>query len=225
MGNDIIRGKKIEREKHIGHRVKFYRQCKELPIKLFAERVGVEIIDAQNIETGMYASLNTAVLLKITEVLGISYSDLFETDDGRYYANIDNRDVIEFLFRKAKEMKVSVAYIGRTLNIPKSTYHNWLEKRRITSPFDMQNVLSLLKVNADELRAALRDNRIEEKKAVAPEVTSELTLAEKPAESNLTMMNEVIKACELYKNVGTLIDELDEIIEKAQKLKEMLGGN
>ena len=222
---DIIRGKKTEREKHIGHRVKLYRQCKELPIKLFSERVGIEIIDAQNIETGMYANLDTAVLLKISEVLGISYSDLFETDDGRYYANVDDYATLDYLFRKAKEMKVSIAYIGRTLNIPKSTYHNWLEKRRISSPFDMQNVLSLLKVDADGLKAALRGNRIEETQTVVtPELTGELTWAEKPAESNLTMMNEVIKACELYKNVGTLIAELDEIIEKAQKLKEALGG-
>lgn len=224
MGNDIIRGKKIEREKHIGHRVKFYRQCKELPIKLFAERVGIGIIDAQDIETGMYANLDTAVLLKISEVLGVAYSDLFETDDGRYYANVDDSATIDYLSRKAKEMKVSIAYIGRTLNIPKTTYQNWFAMRRISSPFDMQNVLSLLKVEADELKAALRGNRIEETQTVVtPEVTSELTWAEKPAETN--MMDEVIKACELYKNVGTLIDELDEIIEKAQKLKNMLGGN
>ena len=133
MENDIIRGKKTEREKHIGHRVKFYRQCKELPIKLFSERVGIGIVDAQDIETGMYAKLDTAVLLKISEVLGINYSDLFECDDGRYYANIDNRATIDFLFRKAKETRVSLTYIGNTLNIPRSTYHNWSEKRRITS--------------------------------------------------------------------------------------------
>lgn len=224
MGNDIIRGKKTAREMHIGQRVKLYRHCKELPITLFAERVGVGVVDAQDIETGMYANLDVAVLLKVSEVFGISYSDLFETDDGRYYANVDDSATLDYLFRKAKEMKVSIAYIGRTLNIPKSTYHNWLEKRRISSPFDMQNVLFLLKVDADELKAALRGNRVEEVKTVVTEATGELTWAEKPAESNLTMMNEVIKACELYKNVGTLIAELDEIIEKAQKLKEALGG-
>lgn len=220
MGNDIIRGKKTEREKHIGHRVKFYRQCKELPIKLFAERVGVEIIDAQNIETGMYANLDTAVLLKITEVLGISYSDLFETDDGRYYSDIENHAVVKYLLRKANETKVSFAYIGRTLNIPKSTYHNWLEKWRISSPFDMQNVLSLLKVDADELRAALRSTE----SVVIDNPTTEETKKETEPES-IQMMNEILKAIELYKNVGTLVAELDEIIEKAQKLKEMLGGN
>lgn len=219
MGNDIIRGKKTEREKHIGHRVKFYRQCKELPIKLFAERVGVEIIDAQNIETGMYANLDTAVLLKITEVLGISYSDLFETDDGRYYSDIENHAVVKYLLRKANETKVSFAYIGRTLNIPKSTYHNWAEKRRITSPFDMQNVLSLLKVNADELKAALRSTE----SVVIDNPTTEETKKETEPES-IQMMNEILKAIELYKNVGTLVAELDEIIEKAQKLKNALGG-
>lgn len=219
MGNDIIRGKKTEREKHIGHRVKFYRQCKELPIKLFAERVGVEIIDAQNIETGMYANLDTAVLLKITEVLGISYSDLFETDDGRYYSDIENHAVVKYLLRKANETKVSIAYIGRTLNIPKSTYHNWLENWRISSPFDMQNVLSLLKVDADELRAALRSTE----SVVIDNPTTEETKEETKPES-IQMMNEILKAIELYKNVGTLVAELDEIIEKAQKLKNALGG-
>lgn len=224
MAKDVIRGRKNDKAKHIGHRIKFYRECKELPIKLFAERCGMEIIDAMDVETGKCIKLDTAMLLKISEVLGISYSDLFETDDGRYYANIDSYAVIDYLLNKAKEMKVSIAFIGKTLDIPKTTYHNWTEKRRISSPFDMQNVLALLKIDSDELKSALRGNCVEEvEKVVVPEVTSELTFAEKPAETN--MMDEVIKACEMYKNVKTLIAELDEIIEKAQKLKRALGGN
>lgn len=218
MEKDVIRGRMLDKMKHIGHRVKFYRECKELPIKLFAERCGIEIIDALDIETGKYVKLDTIILLKVSEVLGIAYSDLFEMDDGRYYSDVDNQAVVEYLFRVAKAKKISVAYIGRTLEVSKSTYHNWSIKRRISSPFDMQNILSLLKVSADELSVALRKEHVTEepkeeeaeKKAIEPE--------------SIQMLKEITKAIDIYRNVGTLIAQLDEIIEKAQKLKMCLGG-
>lgn len=219
MEKDVVRGIRDEKVKHIGNRIKTYRKCKELPIKLFAERVGIGIVDAQDIETGMYAKLDTAVLLKISEVLGISYSDLFERDDGKYYSNVDNRETIEYLFRKAKETKTSLSYIGKTLDVPKSTYHNWLGKKRISSPFDMQNVLSLLKVDADELRAALRST---ESVAVRNPATEEVK--EKTEPESMQMMNEILKAIKLYRNTDSLIAQLDDIIEKAQKIKKALGG-
>ncbi len=220
MEKDVIRGRQIDKVRHIGHRIKFYRECKELHIKLFAERCGMDVVEAMDVETGKFLRLNTALLLKISEVLGISYSDLFELDDGRYYSNVDSPDVVDYLFRKAKDTNVSITFIGKTLGVKKSTYHNWAEKKRIPSPFDMQNILSLLKIDADELSRALRTCSAVQEKTEAPAVEEE---KEVRADS-LDMMNEVVKAIEMYKNIGTLVAELDEIIEKAQKLKVALGG-
>lgn len=227
MHKDVIRGAKNDRNRHIGRRVKFYRECKETPIDIFAGYCGIEVADMCSIEAGRY-KLDTVILLKISEVLGIPYADLFETDDGRYYSNIDSRDVINCLFDRMKSMKVTLKYIGETLEIPRTTYHNWSEKRRITNPFDMQNVMSLLKVTADDLRMALAEKTKPAEVVEEPEVVeAETVVAEEPVkqEDRQIMMDEVIKACEMYRNVGSLIAELDEIIEKAQKLKLALGGN
>lgn len=218
MSKEIIRGRKSQRAKHIGQRVKFYRECKELPVKLFAERCGIAVSDMCDIEAGKFFKLDTVVILKMSEVLGISYADLFETDDEKYFSNIDSPAIIDFLVDKANNMRISFAYIGKTLDVPKTTYHNWYEKKRISSPFDMQNVLSLLKVDADALKSALRPVVIEEP-------TTENTAEETVEPESKQMMNEILKAIEMYRNVGTLVAQLDEIIEKAHQMKIALGGN
>ena len=57
-------------------------------------------------------------------------------------------------------------------------------------------------------------------------IPTEKVVQEKPNEpiENENVMDEVIKACNFYKNAKYIIAELDEIIDKSQKLKEMLGG-
>lgn len=216
MKKDVIRRSKAERAKHIGQRVKLFRECKELPIKLFAERCGIDVSDMCDIESGKYRT-STVELLKMSEVLEVTYADLFETDDDKYYTNIDSPEIVDYVLGMAKGMGISLEYIGRVLEIPKTTFHNWSQKRRISSPFDFMNVLSLLKINSDVLKSALVQQSAPAEEIVQEEVPNE------PVEKE-NVMDEVIRACNMYKNIETMRAELDKIIKTAQELRAMLGG-
>lgn len=216
MHKDVIRRSKAERAKHIGQRVKLFRECKELPIKLFAERCGIDVSDMCDIESGKY-KINTVELLKMSEVLEVTYADLFETDDDKYYTNIDSPEIVDYVLGMAKGMGISLEYIGRVLEIPKTTFHNWSQKRRISSPFDFMNVLSLLKISSDVLKSALVQQSVPSEEIVQEEVPNE------PIEQE-NVMDEVIRACNMYKNIETMRAELDKIIKTAQELRAMLGG-
>lgn len=228
MAKDIIRRGKAERAKHIGQRVKLFRECKELPIKLFAERCGISVSDMCDIESGSYRA-NTVELLKISEVLEVTYADLFETDDDKYYTNIDSPEIISCVLQVAKRVGASLTYICKILDIPKTTYHNWSEKKRISSPFDFMNILSLLKIDSDVLKSALAQRSVpaEETAGKAVEETVKETAQETvPDESDEreSVMAEVIRACNMYKNIETMRADLDKIIKTAQELRAMLGG-
>ena len=216
MKKDVLRRSKAERAKHIGQRVKLFRECKELPIKLFAERCGISVSDMCDIELGKYRA-NTVELLKMSEVLEVTYADLFETDDDKYYSNIDSPEIVDYVLGMAKGMGISLEYIGKVLEIPKTTFHNWSQKRRITSPFDFMNLLSLLKINSDVLKSALVQQPVPVEEVVQEDISNE------PVEKK-NVMDEVIRACNMYKNIETMRAELDKIIKTAQELRAMLGG-
>ena len=153
----------------------------------------------------------------MSEVLEVTYADLFETDDDKYYTNIDSPEIVDYVLGMAKGMGISLEYIGRVLEIPKTTFHNWSQKRRISSPFDFMNVLSLLKINSDVLKTALVQQSAPAEEIVQEEVPNE------PVEKE-NVMDEVIRACNMYKNIETMRAELDKIIKTAQELRAMLGG-
>ena len=218
MNKDLILKPGTKRLLHIGNRVKLFRECKDMDIKTLAERCGFTLDEACEIETGRCRKLNTVMVLQISEVLGIAFSDLFETDEGKYFSNFFDPDVVEYAFKKAKSRKFTHKFIAEALNCTETSVSNFKYRRIVPHPFVLGNLFGLLGITATELKNELAG---EPEKPVEEPVNEEPVSAE-PAKQEV--MDEVIKALEIYKNIKTCIEELDRIIAQAQNLKALLAG-
>lgn len=197
------------KRRNIGNKINTYRQCANIPFNRLAERCGVstEILDA--VERGLYQSLTIPLILRFAEELGVSYADLYEDDNEKYYSNVKDDSAFKFIFDKAQDY--TFKRLAEQLEVKENYIYNVRYKNYIPSPFVLANVMTLLNIKSVDFRNAERAKNTTETKeeTTAPDVDA---------------LNEVIKAVNVYKNVDTLKAELNEIISKAQNLLNMLGA-
>lgn len=209
---DLILGNEAKRNKSIGKNIKTYRECSNLLQDIFAERCGISAEMLKSIEKGEYRFQDISLVLRIAEELKIGLSDLFETEDSKYYAMFHDYDTVEYIFTKKKKAKMSNAEFMERVGIKDSAYHNWREKRHIPSPFVLQNFLTVLNITSREL-AKIKPIEKPAEKEVKQEKKSEST-----------DLDAVIKACEMYKQIPSYIEKLNEVIRFATELRDALGG-
>ena len=220
--NKLIRSNSTYKLKNIGQKISTYRKCADMPVNVMASRCGINYTELEAIEKGQYSNLDISLILRCAEVLGISYYDLFEADDERYFSNIKDGFAAEYILKKCKEYKL--VNVAKHIEVNPKYLTNWIMRNYIPSPFILTNIMTLLKINSTELKnAKLQQQPTVEKQKPKKETTAE-TPAEKKAEKAADVMEEVVKAINVYKNVDTLKEELNEIISKAQNLLNMLGA-
>ena len=220
--NKLIRSNSTYKLKNIGQKISTYRKCADMPANIMASRCGISLFELEAIEKGQLLTLDIALILRIAEVLGISYYDLFETDDEQYFTNIKDAFATDYILQKCKGYKF--VNVAKHIDISPKYFTNWISRGHIPSPFVLTNIMALLKIDSAELNnAKLKQQRAKEKQKPPKEKPVE-TLVEKKAEKAADVMEEVVKAINVYKNVDTLKAELNEIIRKAQNLLNMLGA-
>lgn len=210
--NLIVQKKETNKFKNLGVKIATYRQCANIPFNIFADRcgVGVEVLDA--VEKGIYNGLTVQQVLRFAEELGVSYYDLYEGDNDRYYTSVHDDAAFKFIFRRVNEY--GAAELARKLDLNINNLYSYRHISYVPSPFVLSNILALLNINSATLRNAgiydAEPQKPEEKAPAAP--------------PDVDALNEVIKAVNVYKNVDTLKAELNEIISKAQALINLLGA-
>lgn len=210
MNKDLISRSETSRLKNFGNKVLVYRQCANLPAEIFASRVHITANELEAIEKGFNNGVNTALALRMSQELGVSYADLFEADNEKYYTNFMDEIAMKYIIHKCKEYKF--INIAKKLDIQRSNLTNWQARSYIPSPFVLGNIMTFLKISPVDLESLVP------KKVEEPEVI------EGTNEPTKDMMSQVIEACNVYKNIKAMRAELDEIIAKAQELRKMLGG-
>lgn len=211
--NLIVQKKETNKLKNLGVKIATYRQCANIPFNIFAERcgVGVEMLDA--VEKGIYSGLTVQQVLRFAEELGVSYYDLYEGDNDRYYTSVHDDAAFKFIFRRVNEY--GAAEMARKLDLNINNLYSYRHISYVPSPFVLSNILALLNINSATLRnAGIYD-------AEPPKPAEEKA---KDATPDVDALNEVIKAVNVYKNVETVKAELNEIISKAQALINLLGA-
>ena len=213
----IVQRKETNKFKNLGVKIATYRQCANIPFNIFAERcgVGVEVLDA--VEKGIYKGLTVQQVLRFAEELGVSYYDLYEGDNDRYYTSVHDAAAFKFIFRKVNEY--GTAEMARKLDLNINNLYSYRHINYVPSPFVLSNVLALLNIKS----ATLRNAGIYDVKPAA-EAPKETQKEAPTAAPDVDALNEVIKAVNVYKNVDTLKAELNEIISKAQALINLLGA-
>ena len=211
-GNLITLKDESPRLKNIGIKVATYRRIANIPAHIFAERCGISDNELEACEYGWYKKLGIAQVLRFAEELGVSYYDLYEADDDRYYSNIKDDKAFSFIFEKVQ--LYPAAKITKELGLNRNFIYGTKNKNYIPSPFVLANVMTLLKISSVDFR--------NEERAKKPAETTEAK--EETKAPDVDALNEVIKAVNVYKNVDTLKAELNEIISKAQNLLNMLGA-
>lgn len=217
--NLIVQKKETNKLKNLGVKIATYRQCANIPFNIFAERcgVGVEVLDA--VEKGIYSGLTVQQVLRFAEELGVSYYDLYEGDNDRYYTSVHDDAAFRFIFRKVNEY--GAAELARKLDLNINNLYSYRHITYVPSPFVLSNILALLNINSATLRNAVQS---EERAQKAAEEIEAAAMPTEPEAPNVDALNEVIKAVNVYKNVDTLKAELNEIISKAQNLINLLGA-
>ena len=213
----IVEKRETNKFKNLGVKIATYRQCANIPFNIFAERcgIGVEVLDA--VEKGIYNGLTVQQVLRFAEELGVSYYDLYEGDNDRYYTSVHDEAAFKYIFRRANEY--GGAELARKLDLNINNFYSYRHIKYVPSPFVLSNIMALLNINS----ATLRNAGIYDVKpaAEAPKKAEEKTQTAPP---DVDALNEVIKAVNVYKNVDTLKAELNEIISKAQALIKLLGA-
>ena len=203
----VIKGKsQAERNVSIGEKIRLYRECSNLPQTIFAERVGISLETLAGIEAGMVL-LNTRLLMKISEELKVGYSDLFEANDDLYYPNLKNSEIYPVIRKRIKDKNYTFASIAEKINSTSANISNWLNRGYIPSPFNFQNICTILEITSRDL--------VVEKPKIEP-------VKEVKNEPKKFALEEIMDAVNIISNIDGYVKQLNIIIEEATILRDKL---
>ena len=149
MNKELISRSNTSRIKNFGNKVMVYRQCANLPAEIFASRVHITANELEAIEKGFNNGITTALALRMSQELGVSYADLFEADNEKYYTNFMDEIAMKYIIHKCKEYKF--INIAKKLDIQRSNLTNWQARSYIPSPFVLGNIMTFLKITPVDL--------------------------------------------------------------------------
>ena len=222
---------KMKIKEIVGKNVKAYREAAELSTSVLAMKAYIPQEKLEDIEAGREIVNEWWYLLRLSETLGLAYYDFFETEEGetskRNVAIPCN--VTEKIFKAAHEKGYTAEKIAKALSTHKSTAYYWQSGRIYPSPFNFTNLLGLANLNSDSFMAEFikTEKEAEMPKDEAAEPPKEVQAhqrgwiderqREKPVD-----LGEVIKACQVFQKLDSVISQLDAIIKTATDLKAEL---
>ena len=219
---------KMKIKEIVGRNVKTYREAAGLGTSVLATKAYIPQEKLEDIEAGKEIVNEWWYLLRLSETLGLAYYDFFETEEGETSKrNIPiPSNVTGKIMQAAHERGYTVEKIAKTLSTHISTAYYWQSGRMYPSPFNFTNLLGLANLTSDSFMAEFIKT---EKEAETPKDEA----AEPPKEVQAHMrgwiderqrekpvgLGEVIKACQVYQKLDSVINQLDEIIKTATDLK------
>ena len=226
---------KMKIKEIVGKNVKAYREAAGLSTNVLAMKAYIPQEKLEDIEAGKEIVNEWWYLLRLAETLGLAYYDFFETEEGETSKrNVTIPcNVTEKIFKAAHEKGYTAEKIAKTLNTHKSTAYYWQAGRIYPSPFNFTNLLGLANLNSDSFMAEFIKTEKEaeqpkeeaaEPPKVVPKVVQahELGWIDERQREKPVGLGEVIKACQVYQKLDSVINQLDEIIKTATDLKAEL---
>ena len=180
----------------------------------------------QKIEKGYTFENKFYYLMKLAETLGVTYYDFFEKDDGNVAArNVPiPQEAINKFFEAMHKKGVTQEKFCKAIGTKKNSIWYWKSGKSVPSPFLFYNACSFLGMNADSFKDVVTQKVTEETPAEPPkEVQAHMMgwIDERQREKPVGL-GEVIKACQVYQKLDSVISQLDEIIKTATDLKAEL---
>ena len=207
---------KIRVKYAVANNLKAYREaaglsCETLAAKSYVPAEAIASIEHRNAVTNEWY-----YLMKIAETLGIAYYELFETENGETTARnvYVPLEAINKIVDTAKKQGLSKLQFALDIGTTANTLWTWSAGNATPSPLAFSNALGRLGLRSDDFKY-LVEKPVEKAKE---------TVEAKAEQPESDVMAEVIKACNVYKNVDTLKAELKDIIDKANGILKMLEG-
>ena len=112
----------------------------------------------------------------------------------------------------------------KAIGTKKNSIWYWKRGKSVPSPFLFYNACSFLGMNADSFKDVVTQKVTEETPAEPPKVVQagELGWIDERQREKPVGLGEVIKACQVYQKLDSVINQLDEIIKTATDLKAEL---
>ena len=219
----------------VGKNVKAYREAAGLSTSVLAMKAYIPQEKLEDIEAGREIVNEWWYLLRLAETLGLAYYDFFEAEEGETSKrNIPIPcNVTERIFDVAYKKGYTAAKIAKALETHQSTIYYWQAGKMYPSPFNFTNLLGLANLNSDSFMAEFiktekeaetpKDEAAEPPKVVPKVVQAhELGWIDERQREKPVGLGEVIKACQVYQKLDSVINQLDEIIKTATDLKAEL---
>ena len=209
---DVVMADISEIRRNICEKICFYTECANITLDILLDRCGLESSLKTKIVNCNWKDMTFLQVFEICEALNIRYEDVFETKDEQTYRNIlRDKRLCVVIANRIRERDLSRDKVANILDINRINFRNQVLRGFIPNPTHLSNVVAYLNIKASDIKA-LNQQKVE---PVKEELKQEV---------HVDVMDEVIKAVSLYKNIKQYVAELDEIIVKAQKLRELLGG-
>jgi len=159
----------------ISRHVKEYRYMLGLNQLQFAERCGLGVDRIRELEQGKGATRNAIELLRIAESCNVQYSDLFtRKDDTVVKKNADLPDgVLEGIKNAIDGGGISRKDLAKKMGVCHSNISFWLNGVNALNPFNFQNLITILNLNAAKLGAMVAKQTEERPMVEEPEPESE----------------------------------------------------
>lgn len=207
----------------ISRHVKEYRYMLGLNQLQFAERCGLDVDRIKALEQGKGATRNAIELLRIAEACNVQYSDLFtRTDDTIVKRNADIPDgVLEGIKNAIDVGGISRKDLSKKMGVSHSNISFWLNGVNGLNPFNFQNLITILNLNAVKLEAMAAKQT--EERPVVEEPAPEPEKKPKATEITDPVDERIAKIMRLYMSIDRYLTQLDEIIKTASKLRDELA--
>ena len=228
---------KMKIKEIVGKNVKAYREAAGLSTNVLAMKAYIPQEKLEDIEAGREIVNEWWYLLRLAETLDLAYYDFFETEEGE----TSNRNVTipcnvtGKIFQVAYEKGYTAEKLAKAIGTHKSSVYYWQAGKIYPSPFNFTNMLGLVNLNSDSFMAEFIKT---EKEAEQPKDDNWATVlaVEPPKEVQAHTrgwiderqrekpvgLDEVIKACQVYQKLDSVINQLDAIIKTATDLKAEL---
>lgn len=213
ISKDVLYTDVGEIKRNICEKICFYTECANITLDILLDRCGLERSLKTKIVNCNWKDMTFLQVFEICEALKIRYEDVYESKDEQiYYMNIlRDKKFCQVISNKIKERKLSRAKVASALDIKASVFSAGLLRGLIANPTHLSNVVAYLNIKACDIK-----NLHQQKETPVIETQKQ--------EAEVNVMDEVVKACNFYKNKKEIIGGIESIIYALEKLKNSLGG-
>lgn len=200
----------------IANNVKTYRETAGYSQEVLAHKAYMPLDILQKVEKGLYFDNKFFYIMKIAETFGLAYYDLFERPDGSVARNVFvPQEAINKIFAVLGKKGVTYETFCKAIGTKRNSIWYWKNGKCVPSPLLFHNAVTYLGLNAD----SFKDVVTEETKEVQAHMRGWIDERQREKPVGLS---EVIKACNVYQKLDSVINQLDAIIKTATDLKAEL---